>query len=265
MQAGPPALRRMPMRMEMVGITAVGRGGRGGCRINFRDPAVQDAMKAYMEKPEVKAKMAEFQTQQEKEDAQLMAAVHRTLGKRQDRQLQEVAGCAVRPHQDSVGGPGRGFGRNGAGNQADATKNAPNTKAASGFDDDEPAAKSPSTTTSSPEGDPPGSGQAQEEESRRRARARRLSRFSQSVAWPASPFRLLRSLMRLTNPEPVSDRSRSGAGSLCATLQDRIFLGWTSHAVRVLRIRTWRSMTPQGMGGEGEGCKEERSGSCVMD
>ena len=61
-----------------------GRGGRGGNRINFGDPAVQDAMKAYMEKPEVKAKMAEFQSQREKQEAQLMAAVHRMLGKRQD-------------------------------------------------------------------------------------------------------------------------------------------------------------------------------------
>src|SRR5262249_18505344 len=35
-----------------------GRGGRGG--INFGDPGVQEFMKEFMEKPEVKAKMEEF-------------------------------------------------------------------------------------------------------------------------------------------------------------------------------------------------------------
>ncbi len=64
--------------LAAVAAVAAGTGS------NFGDPAVQDAMKAYMDKPEVKAKMAEFQSQREKEDAQLMAAVHRTLGKAQD-------------------------------------------------------------------------------------------------------------------------------------------------------------------------------------
>ncbi|MGP0066104.1 MAG: hypothetical protein ACLQGP_21205 [Isosphaeraceae bacterium] len=115
-----------------------GRGGRGG-GINFRDPAIQDAMKAYMEKPEVKEKLAEFQTQQEKQEAMLMAAVHRTLGKRQDANYRKLLGA---PFDLSLirGGPGRGFGRNGPGNQA-ATKGA-NAKTAAG--DDEPAAKTTS-------------------------------------------------------------------------------------------------------------------------
>jgi hypothetical protein len=134
-----------------------GRGGRGG--INFRDPAIQDAMKAYMEKPEVKAKMAEFQGQQEKVDAQLMAAVHRTLGKRQDASYKKLLGA---PFDLSKlrGGPGRGFGRNGAGNQADATKNAPETKAATGFDDDSPAAKPASAPTSPPKAAAPAAAKA---------------------------------------------------------------------------------------------------------
>lgn len=118
-----------------------GRGGRGG-GFNFRDPAVQDAIKSYMEKPEVKAKMQEFQSQQEKEDAQLMVAIHRTLGKRQDANYRKLLGA---PFDLSKirGGPGRGNGRNGDGNQGEAAK----TKPGAGFDEDEPAAKTNSATT----------------------------------------------------------------------------------------------------------------------
>jgi hypothetical protein len=129
-------------------------GGRGGNGPNFRDPAFQDAMKAYVEKPEVKEKLAEFQSQQEKQDALLMAAVHRTLGKRQDANYKKLLGA---PFDLSKirGGPGRGpGGRNGAGNQADASKADPNAKAASGFDDDAPAAKTTSTSTSTKKATP---------------------------------------------------------------------------------------------------------------
>jgi hypothetical protein len=125
-----------------------GRGGRGGNRPNFQDPAFQDAMKAYMERPEVKEKMAEFQTQSEKQEALLMAAVHRTLGKAQDKNYRKLLGA---PFDLSKirGGPGRGFGRNGAGNQAAATKDSANSKPAAGFDEDEPAPKTTTTSTKS--------------------------------------------------------------------------------------------------------------------
>jgi hypothetical protein len=110
-----------------------GRGGRGG-GMNFQDPAFQDAMKAYMEKPEVQAKLEEFQSQQQKLDSQLMAAVHRVLDKRQSNAYKKLLGAPfdltkLRP------GPG-GFGNR---NQADDSSKA---KSKSDVDDDEDSPKS---------------------------------------------------------------------------------------------------------------------------
>ena len=123
-----------------------GNGGRGGNGPNFRDPAFQDAMKAFMEKPEVKQKMADFQTQQEKQEAMLMAAVHRTLGKRQDANYKKLLGAPFDLSKIRGGGPGRGFGRNG-GNQPAAAKDAANPKAAAGFDDENTSSKTTTTGT----------------------------------------------------------------------------------------------------------------------
>jgi hypothetical protein len=122
-------------------------GRRGNNRPNFQDPAFQDAMKAYMEKPEVKEKMAEFQSQQEKQDVQLMAAVQRALGKRQAAAYKKMLGAPFDLSKIRGGGPGRGFGRNGPGNQAAVTKNGSAAKAAPGSDDEEPAVKSTATST----------------------------------------------------------------------------------------------------------------------
>ena len=62
-----------------------GNNGRGGGRRgpNMRDPAVQAAMKTYMDKPETKAKIEQMKAQNDKLQNQLVSAVNRALSKRQ--------------------------------------------------------------------------------------------------------------------------------------------------------------------------------------
>ncbi len=110
-----------------------GRGGRGG-GINFRDPAVQEVMKQYMEKPEVKEKMEEFDNQRQKLDSQLMVAVHRILDRRQSSAYKKLLGAPFDITSLRGGGPG-GFGNR---NQANASTKA---KSESGADDADESSK----------------------------------------------------------------------------------------------------------------------------
>jgi hypothetical protein len=129
-----------------------GRGGRGG--MNPRDPAFQEAMKNFMERPEVKAKMEEMQTQNEQIQNQLNAAVNRVLGKRAATAYKKMLGAQF-DLSKIRGGPGQGpWNRNRNGNQANATKSASKAEASNSGDEDgaataKPAAKS-NTTTAKP-------------------------------------------------------------------------------------------------------------------
>ena len=126
-------------------------GGRN--RPNFRDPAFQEAMKKYMEQPEVKAKMEEIRPRARRSRSSSRLEVNRVLGKRQAALYKKMLGA---PFDLAVlrGGPGgRGPG-NRNGNQANASKTA--TKAqASGSDEEDsetakPAAKAVKAATAKP-------------------------------------------------------------------------------------------------------------------
>jgi hypothetical protein len=122
-----------------------GRGGRGG--VNFRDPGVQEALKEFMEKPEVKSKMEELDNQRQKLDNQLMAAVHRVLDRRQSNAYKKLLGAPFDLSNLRRGGP-FGFGN---GNQANAASKAKSQSDADNGDDspkpsvDTKAAKSSTT------------------------------------------------------------------------------------------------------------------------
>jgi hypothetical protein len=82
-----------------------GRGGRGGA---FNDPAVRDAMQKYMERPEVKAKMDQFQTASEKLQEQYTNALYRVLSKRQLAIYKKMLGAPFDLSKIRGGAPGRG-------------------------------------------------------------------------------------------------------------------------------------------------------------
>jgi hypothetical protein len=116
-------------------------GGNRGNRNRFNDPAFQEAMKKYMETPEVKAKMEQFQSQDERIANQFAAAVNRVLTKRQAATYKKMLGAPfdlskIRP------GPGQGFfGRNAAAKGAGAKNQVSTTKPVSADSDDSDAAK----------------------------------------------------------------------------------------------------------------------------
>jgi hypothetical protein len=132
-----------------------GGGGPGGAAWN--DPATREAMQKYMERPEVKAKMAEFQTQEEKLQDQFVMAVSRALTKRQLTIYKKMLGAPFDLSKIRGGGPGRGPWNNQA--TAAATKKAQpgvETKtttakpAASDADDDDDAAPATTATATPP-------------------------------------------------------------------------------------------------------------------
>jgi len=105
-------------------------GGNGGNRNRFNDPAVREAMKKFWESPETKAKMAEYQSQDEKINNQFLAAVNRVLSKRQSAAYKKMLGA---PFDLSKirGGPGQGPGnRNANANPAGTAKAISTTEAA---------------------------------------------------------------------------------------------------------------------------------------
>ena len=119
-----------------------GGGGPGGLGNpgwpNMRDPAVQEAMKAFMAKPEVKAKMSEMHAQNTKMQAQLLAvAVNRVLGRQQAAMYKKMVGAPLDLSQPR-GGSGQEPGNRPPGNQSNRANAAGKAKA-SGSDDDQPA------------------------------------------------------------------------------------------------------------------------------
>jgi hypothetical protein len=118
---------------------------------NFRDPAVQEAMQTFMEKPETKATIAQIKTQNDKLQNQLVAAVYRALTKRQVTAFKKMLGAPFETAK-LTGGLGQGpGGRNGGTNQANSSQAASKSAAsASGVGEAataKPAAKAKSSST----------------------------------------------------------------------------------------------------------------------
>jgi hypothetical protein len=127
-------------------------GGNGGRRNRFNDPAFQAAMKKFWENPETKAKMDQFQSQDEMINNRFMAVVmNRVLSKRQSTTYKKLLGA---PFDLSKvrGGPGFGMrNANRAGTSNSSANGAPSqvAKANSGSRDEADAADTKSATTQS--------------------------------------------------------------------------------------------------------------------
>jgi hypothetical protein len=114
-----------------------GGGGPGGP--DLRDPAVQEAMKAFMAKPEVRAKMSEMHAQSTKFQGQLLAVVvSRVFGKRQAATYKKMLGAPLDLSQPR-GGRGQGPGHRPPGENQSDRANAAGKAEASDSDDDEAA------------------------------------------------------------------------------------------------------------------------------
>ena len=106
---------------------------------NFRDPATQEAMRAFMAKPEVRAKMREMHDQNTKIQGDVLAvAVNRVLGRRQAAAYKKMLGAPLDLSQPR-GGPGRGPGNRPPGENQSGRANAADRAKASDSDDDEAA------------------------------------------------------------------------------------------------------------------------------
>ena len=118
-----------------------GGGGPGGP--DMRDPAVQEAMKAFMARPEVRAKMGEMHAQSTKLQGQLLAmAVNRVLGKRQAAAYKAMLGAPL-DLSPTRGGPGQGPGNRRPGENQSGRANAAGKAEASDSEDDEAATAKP--------------------------------------------------------------------------------------------------------------------------
>lgn len=118
-----------------------GGGGPGGP--DMRDPAVQEAMKAFMARPEVRAKMGELHAQSKKLQGQLLAmAVSRVLGKRQAAAYKAMLGAPL-DLSPTRGGPGQGPGNRRPGENQSGRANAAGMAEASDSEDDEAATAKP--------------------------------------------------------------------------------------------------------------------------
>jgi hypothetical protein len=127
-----------------------GNGNRGNNR-RF-DP---EAFRKFMEQPEVKAKMDEFRTGQQKVEDQFVAAVNKVLSPRQRANYKKMLGAPF--DRTKMGGPWGGpGGRGGPGNQAvakGATKTAPAKSASDdegSGDDDAAAVRAPTAKPATP-------------------------------------------------------------------------------------------------------------------
>ena len=146
-RTGGPGLDMMRTAFSNQGNNGPNPGGGGPGGPNFRDPAFQEAMKTFMEKPEVKAKMERNAgLRNAKIQDQLAAAVNRVLSKRQAAAYKKMLGA---PFDFSQGraGPGRGPGNRPAGAKPSDRADSAGKAKASGSDEDE-AATSKSTSKS---------------------------------------------------------------------------------------------------------------------
>src|SRR5262249_29581464 len=131
------------------GQNGPGNNGQNGGnrRGRFNDPAVRDAMKQFFERPETKAKMAEFQSQDEKINTQFTAAANRILTKRQSAAYKKMQGAPFDLSKIRGGGPP--WARNANANESAASKagsdNQASTRSTAGTDD---AAVTPATQPS---------------------------------------------------------------------------------------------------------------------
>ena len=100
---------------------------------DMRDPAVQEAMKAFMAKPEVRAKMGEMHAQNTKIQGQLLAVVvKRVFGKRQAATYKKMLGAPL-DLSPTRGGSGQGPGNRPPGENQSDRANAAGKAEASGF------------------------------------------------------------------------------------------------------------------------------------
>ena len=131
--------------MEMI-RTALPNPAKNGANPggpDMRDPAVQEAMKAYMAKPEVRAKMTEMHAQSTKFQGQLLTMVmSRVFGKRQLATYKKMVGAPL-DLTGNRGGPGQGPGNRPSGVNKSDRANAADEDEASGSDDDETATAKP--------------------------------------------------------------------------------------------------------------------------
>jgi hypothetical protein len=106
---------------------------------DLRDPAVQEAMKAFMAKPEVRAKMTEMHAQSTKMQGQLLnVVVSRVFGKRQAATYRKMLGAPLNL-SGNRGGPGQAPGNRPPGENQSDRANAAGKAEASDSDDDEAA------------------------------------------------------------------------------------------------------------------------------
>jgi hypothetical protein len=126
-------------------------GGNGGNNRRF-DP---EAFRKFMEQPEVKAKMEQFRSDQDKLENQFAAAVNKVLSPRQRLNYKKMVGAPF-DRSKMGGGPWGGFGgRGGPGNQASAkgaAKAAPTKQADDdeGDGEDTPTVKAPTAKPAAP-------------------------------------------------------------------------------------------------------------------
>ncbi len=131
------------MEMIRTALPNPAKNGQNSGGPDMRDPAVQEAMKAYMAKPEVRAKMTEMHAQSTKlQDRLLAVVVSRVFGKRQAATYRKMLGAPL-DLTGTRGGSGQGPGNRSPGaNQSDRA-NAAGQAEASDSEDDEPAAAKP--------------------------------------------------------------------------------------------------------------------------
>jgi hypothetical protein len=128
-----------------------GNNGQNPRGPNLQDPATQEAMKAFMDKPETKAKLEQMRTEGTKLQNQLTAAVNRILSRRQAAAYKKMLGA---PFEVSLiwGGPGQAPGNRPANaNPADRSAGSGKTQT-SDSGEDKAGATSESAPTSKAKG-----------------------------------------------------------------------------------------------------------------
>jgi hypothetical protein len=131
------------MEMMRTALPNPAKNGPNPGMPDMRDPAVQEAMKAYMAKPEVRAKMTEMHAQSTKMQSQLLAVVmSRVFGKRQLATYKKMVGAPLDLSR-TRGGQGQRPGNRPPGENQSDRADAAGKAEASDSDDDVPATSKP--------------------------------------------------------------------------------------------------------------------------
>jgi hypothetical protein len=137
--------------MMRTAVPDQGNNGRNRGGPNLQDPAAQEAIKAFMDKPETKAKLEQMRTESTKVQNQLIAAVKRILNRRQAAAYKKMLG---EPFDVSLlsGGPGQGPGNRPANANPTDRSAASGKTQASDSGEDKAGAASKSAPTSKDKG-----------------------------------------------------------------------------------------------------------------